>query len=667
MSNNMRWMAIASLLVIIGIVTTACQPETVVETVVVTVPGSSETIIVTATPVPAEPVNFNAADPNTIVDVVGAGDTDTLDPAWNYESAGDNIISNIYDQLVTYNGASVTDFVPSLAESFEVSEDGLTYTFVIRQGVQFHNGNDLTAEDVAYTFRRGILQGGYSSPQPLFTEPLLGIGTYDISELVSAETGDDRAAMQAQDPQLLLETCQRVLDVIEYDDAAWTVTFHLAQPWGPFLATLAGSWGSIIDKDWSIEQGAWDGDCATWQNYYAVTSADAPLREAANGTNALMLDHWIPLEETVLVANPNFWRVQQNVPLFEGGPVGPSYDRFVRYYVPEWGTRFAMMQAGDADSAEVPRENVSQIDPLVGEWCEWNAEAEIFDCEIVDESAPLRLFIGHPSTARTDMYFAFDINVDGGNPYIGSGQLDGNGIPADFFSDVHVRRAFNYCFDWDAYIADVLAGEAVQSISFMLPGMLGYDPEGAHYTYDPEMCAAELQQAWDGQVWENGFRMQIAYNTGNATRQSIAQILQANFSDIDPKFQIEIIGLPWPAFLSAQRAHRIPIFVSAWGEDMHDPHNWAQPLLVGTYAHSQNMSEEMMNAFNELVIAGVSATTSEARAEIYRDLAQFEFENAPAIRLAVASGRHYEQRWISGYYYNPIYTWQNHYWTLSKQ
>ena len=42
----------------------------------------------------------------------------------------------------------------------------------------------------------------------------------------------------------------------------------------------------------------------------------------------------------------------------------------------------------------------------------------------------------------------------GGNPYIGSGELDGNGIPADFFSDVHVRKAFNYCFDYDAYIDD---------------------------------------------------------------------------------------------------------------------------------------------------------------------------------------------------------------------
>ncbi len=38
------------------------------------------------------------------------------------------------------------------------------------------------------------------------------------------------------------------------------------------------------------------------------------------------------------------------------------------------------------------------------------------------------------------------------SPYIGSGQLDGNGVPTDFFADVHIRKAFSYAFDWDTFI-----------------------------------------------------------------------------------------------------------------------------------------------------------------------------------------------------------------------
>ncbi len=70
------------------------------------------------------------------------------------------------------------------------------------------------------------------------------------------------------------------------------------------------------------------------------------------------------------------------------------------------------------------------------------------------------------------------------NPYIGSGKLDGNGIPPDFFADVNIRKGFSYAFDWDTFITDVYKGEAVQSLEIPLPGMPGYDPNVPHYTMD---------------------------------------------------------------------------------------------------------------------------------------------------------------------------------------
>ncbi|MBN1179390.1 MAG: ABC transporter substrate-binding protein [Anaerolineae bacterium] len=671
MSKKVFWIVI-SVLVVGGLVLAACTPETVVETVevVVTVPGTGETIIVTATPAPPEAITFNAADSETLYDIIGAGETDTLDPAWNYENAGDQIIQNVYEQLITYNRTDATSFVPALAENWEVSEDGLTYTFYIREGVTFHDGAELTSEDVAYSFRRGLLQGGTWSPQWLYTEAFFGTGIYDIAELVD-ETGaldDDPEALAGADPALLTAACEAVMNAVQYDDAAGTVTFNLSQSWAPLLSTLAGSWGSILDKDWAIANGTWDGDCATWQNYYGVTSETTPLRNIMNGTGPYMFDHWTPGEETVLVANPNYWRDQQGVPFFEDGvTTGPTIDRVVIQLVNEWGTRYAMLQAGDADYNYIPRENVAQVDPLVGEWCAWDADANDFVCEIIDEDAPLSLHLGAPTTTRTDAFFVFDISNDGGNPYLGSGQLDGNGITPDFFNDIHVRRAFNYCFDWDAYIADALAGEAVQSIGYLIPGMIGYEPDGPHYFYDPEMCAAELQQAWDGQVWENGFRLQVAYNTGNVTRQTIAQILQTNFSDLDPKFQIEVIGLPWPSFLAAIRASTLPLYISGWNEDIHDPHNWAQPFLVGTYAARQVMPEEMRQEFLTLVSAGVAVTDPAERAEIYHQLTQLDYDYAPAIRLAVATNRWYQPRWMGGYYFNSIYGAQARYVMATKQ
>jgi len=671
--------SMAGLLIVLSVVLVACatpEVQTVIETVEVEkiVEGEKVTVIetrevevvVTATPEPAKAVEFAAADTETLYYMAFSEGVDTLDPAWNYESEGDAAILDVYEQLVTYNGADATSFVPALAESWDVSADGMVYTFNIRQGVKFHDGADLDAEDVAYSLQRGVLQGGGWSPQWLYTEALFGTGTYDIAELVNADCADDVECLQAEDPTKLAEACQMVKDAFVADGD--TVTMQLSQPWGPWLATLAQSWGAILDKDWAIANGAWDGDCATWQDYYGITSENSPLRDVVNGTGPYMLDYWTPGEEVVFVANPNYWRSEQDVPMFEGGPTAPSIPRVVKRGVSEWGTRFAMMQAGDADWVDVPRQNVTQIDPLVGERCEWDVAAGDFTCAPTENpDAPLRLFKGAPSTTRTDAMFVFDVNVEGGNPYVGSGELDGNGIPADFFSDIHVRKAFNYCFDWEAFIADALAGEAVQNTGFLIPGMLGYEPDGPQYSFDPEMCQSEIEQAWDGKVGEVGFRMQVAYNTGNVTRQTIAEILQANFADIDSKYTIEIIGLPWPSFLAGIRGRRLPLYISGWMEDIHDPHNWAQPFLVGTYAARQALPEEMVAEFQELVSAGVSATDPEERAEIYKEATQLDYDNAIAIRLAVATGRHYQQRWMDGYYYNPIYGLDSRYVTLMKK
>jgi peptide/nickel transport system substrate-binding protein len=658
-------MVVLGSIIMVAMVLTACQPETVIETVIVTevveIEGEEVVREVVVTPTPA-PVSFNKADTSTFV-TTSFGEPGSLDPAWNYETAGNTVILNVYETLVFYDREKANVFLPQLATDWTLSDDGMTYTFTIREGVKFHGGQDLDAEDVAYTFQRAILQGGGFSPMWLLAEPFFGIGVHDVAEVVDPAFVDDREGLQSADAADLLAVCEDLTSAIVADEAAGTVSMTLAQPWGPFLPTIAAGWAGIVDKDWAIEQGAWDGDCATWQNYYSVDDETAPLAKVMNGTGPYMFDSWTPGEGWVLVRNDNYWRTE---PAWEGGPSGPAaIERIVYNVVDEWGTRFAMFQAGDTDFVTVPRQNVTQVDPLVGERCDYVAETLDFECAPTENpDGPFRLFIGHPGVSRTDAMFVFDISTEGGNPLIGSGELDGNGIPPDFFSDIHVRKAFNYCFDHDAFIQEALVGEAVQNVGVLIPGMLGYDQSGSKYSFDLEMCQSEIEAAWDGAVAESGFRVQVAFNTGNVTRQTVAQILQAGFSQIDPKYSIEIIGLPWPSFLNNIRGRRLPVYVSGWLEDLHDPHNWAQPFTVGTYASRQAMPEDIVNNFSELVDAGVAATDDAERDRIYKELQEYDYEVAPAIRLAVATGRHYEQRWVEGWYYNPIYP-GTYYYSLS--
>lgn len=303
----------------------------------------------------------------TVITQATIGDADTFDPALAYDTASGEVIQNVYETLVFYDGEATDKFVPKLAESWEVSEDGKTWTFKLRQGVKFHEGGDLTPSDVAYSFQRGLLQGGYSSPQWLLAEPFFGVGMDDVSMLVDeGASADDREAMKAADPAKLKEVCEKVQAAVVADDAAGTVTFNLAQSWGPFLPTIAQSWGSIMDKEWVIEKGGWDGSCDTWQNFYAMTSAEDPFTTIMNGTGPFKLDHWTQGEEIVMTRNEEYW----------GEPA--KAERVVISIVPEWGTRFAMLQAGDADFADVPVENRSQVDALVGEMRVFDAAANAY-------------------------------------------------------------------------------------------------------------------------------------------------------------------------------------------------------------------------------------------------------------------------------------------------
>jgi peptide/nickel transport system substrate-binding protein len=620
----------------------------------------SEEVVVTATPAPEEPVSFTAPDPTTYTTLV-FGDINTMDPNLAYDTASAALIQNVMEGLIYFNYTDPTSYIPMLAtevpsaENGGISEDGLVYTFNIREGVTFHNGNDLTASDFAYTFQRGLLQSDPNGPQWLLLEPILGYTSGDVTEEIGegAYAGDREALIANATAEELAAVCERVKAAIVADDAAGTLTFNLAQPWGPFVATLAQSWGATFDMEWAVENGAWDGDCATWQNFYAPGAENDELSGIINGTGPYMLDHWTPGEEYVLVANPNYWRADGDV-MWENGPSGaPRIQTVITRIVDEWGTRFAALQAGDAEVVTVNPENRPQVDEFVGEDCNYAT----FECTATENpDGPLRRWSDLPNPSRTDVFLNFNVATDesGSNPYIGSGQLDGNGIPADFFNDLNVRRAFNLCFDYETYIAEGLNGDGVRNNGPIILDMLGYNPDGPMYEYDPEQCAAELEQAHGGVLPETGFRLQIAFNTGNTTRQTVGEILQAELGAINPLYQIETVGLPWPTLLRSFSASQLPVAVSGWIEDIHDPHNWVQPYTVGTFAGRQNMPDDLRTQFQDLVNAGVAAVDPAEREQIYFELQQLHYDTAPQIILAQATGRRYEQRWVQDWYYNPI-------------
>jgi len=96
------------------------------------------------------------------VRVAMATEPDNLDPYLSAATDTGSMMDNVFDGL--FEGGENSDLIPALAESYRVSEDGLTYTFVLRKGIKFHDGSDLTSEDVYYSYAK---LAGLNGKKPL--------------------------------------------------------------------------------------------------------------------------------------------------------------------------------------------------------------------------------------------------------------------------------------------------------------------------------------------------------------------------------------------------------------------------------------------------------------------------------------------------------------------
>jgi peptide/nickel transport system substrate-binding protein len=605
-----------------------------------TVPGdlhSPNQIVPTPNPAP---VSTPPNAPNTFI-FAGPLDPATLDPAADYEFAGAEIINNVYEPLLFRKRDTTDQFIPILAEQLPtISDNDKTYTFRIRKGIKFHEGQDLTAEDVAYTFWRGMIQDTAGGPQWMILQPFFGLDVQNFKDGVVAGQHNNNWA----------EACEAVKQAITYDSAAGTVTMHLKQTYDPFLQVLSGPWGSIVSKSWVAQVGGWNGECATAEMYHDPKAENNPLTRTMNGTGPYKLERWTAKQEISLLRNDNYWI---KAPLWQGGPSGPaSIQRVVLKNVDDWNTRLAMLKAYDADSIAVDQQYYSQLDSMLRQRCDYPTQA----CQPVNPSGFLDEYKGLPSNSAWYIPLNQQINPAGGNPRIGSGKLDGNGIPPDFFSDIHVRKAFNYSYDWDTFIKDYMHGDVEQVLGPIPNGVFGYDPSQPHYSFDLNKAAQEFKASTlkspDGEsLWDTGFYLQLVYPSGDANSPVQGRMLKENLAKINPRFRLEIAEEPWPALLSENGEKRLPMTTVGWLEDFHDPHDWVQPYLGsnGWASSFTRFPEDLQKELDGLILKAVQTTDAQERISIYGQLQNIAYDNALYIFTVQPHNRAYIPAWVRGW------------------
>ena len=202
---------------------------------------------------------------------------------------------NIFDRLVDVevDADGNSKIVPSLAENWDISDDGLEYTFHLRQGVKFHNGNDFTAEDVAYTFHRMLtVEGGVNTE---FIDQIKG-----ANELLAGET----------------DTLEGVEVVDDY-----TIKVTLKEPFAGFLASISSPGVSIYDSEATEAAG----------DQFGMDPA------VTVGTGPFEFSSWSFNNQLVLTCNEDYWKGASKLP------------GVVIKIIPDTETQSMMFESGELD------------------------------------------------------------------------------------------------------------------------------------------------------------------------------------------------------------------------------------------------------------------------------------------------------------------------------
>ena len=209
------------------------------------------TALAAATLAFASPALSQQTPPNVLV-VGQIAEPKSLDPHAVTAVNDFRVLVNVYDGLTRYRDGTL-EVEPSLAESWEISEDGKTYTFRLREGVTFHDGSPFNAEAVKFNFDRMLDEN----------HPFHDTGPFPLAFFFSA-----------------------VDEVKAVDDL--TVEFTLSEPYAPFLSNLAYPTGLIVSPA-------------------AVEQHGAEFGRNPSGTGAYRFEEWQSNSRVVVTRNEDYW------------------------------------------------------------------------------------------------------------------------------------------------------------------------------------------------------------------------------------------------------------------------------------------------------------------------------------------------------------------------
>lgn len=494
----------------------------------------------------------------------------SLDPAGvEPGEGGETIILQVYERLLEI-GVGGPDLVPGLSTEVPsvdnglISADGLTYTFPIREGVTFHDGTPLTADDVKYSWDRVM-------------EMDLPESAADVLSDIIAET--------------------RVVD-----DFTFEVTLQKAS--AAFLNTaVVAMVSSIVSQD-AVEAngGVVPGEFNEFMQGNMV------------GTGPYKFVAWNRGENLQLEVYDGYWGTPANLDVRVD--IGATPD-----------IRVLGLRAGDYDTIEADPSFIDEIRGAEG--------VTIF---------------GEGLTVEP-IHVGFNLNIpEGALP-------EEDTIPTDFFHDPRVRQAFNYAFDYQAFVEGALGGFGDFNPHYIPQGIFGYDPNAPVYDApDPDRAVELFTEAG---YCPDGFTASVITEEANLF-EIAALVMKDSLERLPCNITIRVLAVAEAQFDDAHAQD--PIEYAMWVKNA-DPFADAHSYM-SSYQHPDGEWGQIHGFRNgyqdpdriaDLIDAAEVELDPVARAEIYSELQSLLYED-PMWLIAGQEGVVAAYRsWLTGWTSNPLW------------
>ena len=592
-----------------------------------------------------------------------------LDPAVSYYQFDYEILNNVHEKLLWYNGASSTEIIPWLAESYQKNSP-TQYTFKLRQGITFQDGTPFNAKAVWFSLNRLLIMDGTSgvgdpgTQAAWIVQQMLDTG---LSAYFTPNQPHDTAWVQ----QVLAQNFVEIVD-------PYTINMNIKNPTTQFEYLLANEWADIVSPTFVVSHdfpsacktsacGPDDIDYTVYFNHIAghgeieMNYLNLPEKGAKAGTGPYYIDSVNPTTyEIVLKANANYWGGPKN---WNGPPITVAIKTVDYRYVPDLATRILDMKAGAASAIAVSsadiysvadrdqwlkNEKLVSVIPgvtLYGPFPQFTTDWFNFITNVTDASGKVRSFQPF-ADIRFRLAVACSVNLTDANININNrlGEVAPNLIPPGTAPEGSYNPNIKPIYSFNvtravALLADAQAHPITNFVDYnghpypagTIDNSFGLDKK---HTIEMYVGAAD--------VLDQRILSTIASNLN----QKVTRTMGLTFT---------IVPVPGGAYYTLAAKHQIYMYWGGWVADYNHLLDWLGPMLLasGSYPAWNNFNITALNSLYYDAIDADQRGDVQALIQINNQMETIANEEVIYMYLFIPSVYAVRTSFLQGYYYNP--------------